>query len=71
MTHFNELDVIGAPATILTWLSMLELITMNPMADLFIKVLSLVWLSMQIYGWIEKRIKDKKNGSKQESGQTS
>lgn len=71
MTNFNELDVVGAPATILTWLSMLELITMNPMADLFIKALSLVWLSMQIYGWIEKRIKDKKNGSKQESGQTS
>ncbi len=71
MTHFDDINFVGAPATILTWLSILELIKINPMADLLIKCLSLVWLCMQIYGWIEKRKKEKSNGSKQESGQSS
>jgi hypothetical protein len=70
MTQFDDINFVGAPATILTWLSILELIKINPMADLLIKCLSLVWLCMQIYGWVEKRKKDK-NGSKQESGTTS
>lgn len=67
MTNFDDINIVGAPATIVTWLSILELIKINPTADMLIKILSLVWLCMQIYGWIEKRKKDK-NGSEQTGG---
>lgn len=62
------MNFVGAPATIFTWLSILEFVKIDPMADLLIKCLSLVWLCLQIYGWIDKRKKEKNNGGKQESG---
>jgi hypothetical protein len=64
MTQFDDMNFVGAPATIFTWLSILELIKINPMADLLIKCLSLIWLCMQIYGWVEKRKNCWKNMSK-------
>jgi hypothetical protein len=57
----HGLDTVGIPSTIITWLSIFEIINMDPVLSVVIKLFSLVWLSMQIYGWVEKRIKDKKH----------
>ena len=57
----HGLDTVGIPSTIITWLSIFEVINMDPVLSIVIKLFSLVWLSMQIYGWVEKRIKDNKH----------
>lgn len=70
MTH-HELDLVGIPSTILAWLSVFEMVSMDPIVSVGVKLLSTVWLGMQIYGWIEKRIKDNKDASKQKSRKSS
>ena len=62
----SDLTLVGFPATILAWMNMFQLINFNPMLDFIVSMVSLVWLSMQIYGWIEKRIKAKRHARKQE-----
>lgn len=68
---YTDTNVVGIPSTILAWMSVLEIVQMDPIISFAFKFLSSVWLCMQIYGWVEKRIKDKKYASKQESGKSS
>lgn len=58
----NDLDIVGFPSTIMTWLVVFDIVKINPLVTFFVSIMSLVWLSLQIYGWIEKRIK--KDGTK-------
>lgn len=67
----HQLDILGIPSTLIAWLSVLEVVNINPMVSFLASTLSVVWLSMQIYGWVEKRIKNYKDASKQKSGQSS
>ena len=60
----NDMDFVGIPATVLSWLSIFEIVKINPMLDFLVSLFSITWLSIQIFGWIEKRIKSKKNASK-------
>jgi hypothetical protein len=60
----HDMDFVGVPATILSWLSLFEVVKMNPMLDFTVSVFSIAWLSIQIFSWIEKRIKSNKNASK-------
>jgi hypothetical protein len=60
----HELDFLGIPSTILSWLAFFNLVSISPILNGLVSVMSLVWLSMQMYGWIEKRIKASKNGKK-------
>lgn len=68
---YADTNVVGIPSTVLAWLSVLQIVQMDPLISLAFKALSSIWLCMQIYGWVEKRIKDRKNGSQQESGKSS
>ena len=63
MTH-HEMNIVGIPSTVLAWLSVLKVLNVDPVMGLLFKILSIVWLCMQIYGWVEKRVKDKKHASK-------
>lgn len=56
----HELDIVGFPATVVTWLSLLNIVTVTPMVTLVASSMSIVWLSLQIYGWVEKRMKNGK-----------
>ncbi len=58
----QDLDILGFPSTVMTWLVVFDLVKINPLVTFIVSIMSLVWLSLQIYGWFEKRIK--KNGSK-------
>lgn len=60
----HDMDFVGVPATILSWLSLFEVVKMNPMLDFAVSVFSIAWLAIQIFSWVEKRIKSKKNASK-------
>jgi hypothetical protein len=68
---FADTNVVGIPSTILAWMSVLQVVQMDPIMSFAFKALSSIWLCMQIYGWVEKRIKDRKHGSQQESGRSS
>lgn len=57
----HDFDFLGIPSTILSWLAFFQLIEISPILNVAVSILSITWLSMQIYGWVEKRIKDKKN----------
>jgi p-aminobenzoyl-glutamate transporter AbgT len=60
----HELDFLGIPSTILSWLAFFNLVSISPILNGLVSIMSLVWLSMQMYGWVEKRIKASKNGKK-------
>jgi len=60
----SDVTFLGVPSTIISWMAYLNIVDINPLINFVVSIFSTVWLSMQIYGWIEKRIKDKHNGSK-------
>jgi hypothetical protein len=51
--------MIGVPATILTWLNYMNIMTMTPVLQFLVTLLSLVWLVIQIGGWVSKKLKKK------------
>jgi hypothetical protein len=61
----HELDFLGIPSTILSWLAFFNVVSISPILNGIVSILSVTWLSMQIYGWVEKRIKASKHGKKQ------
>lgn len=60
----SEVTIIGIPSTIISWMAYLNIVEVNPIVNFIVSIFSITWLSLQIYGWIEKRIKERKNGSK-------
>ena len=51
--------IVGVPATILTWLNYMNIMAMTPVLQFFVTFLSLVWLCIQIGGWVHKKLKKK------------
>lgn len=51
--------VVGIPATILTWLNYMNIMALTPILQFLVTFLSLVWLCIQIGGWISKKLKKK------------
>ena len=64
MSSHNDITFLGIPSTLVSWLAYLNIVDINPLINFVVSIFSLTWLSMQIYGWIEKRVKENKNGSK-------
>jgi formate hydrogenlyase subunit 3/multisubunit Na+/H+ antiporter MnhD subunit len=64
MNTHNDITFLGVPSTIVSWMAYLNIVDVNPLVNFVVSIFSLVWLSIQIYSWKEKRIKDKRNGSK-------
>jgi len=63
MNTHNDITFLGIPSTVLSWMAYLNIVDVNPLVNFVVSIFSLVWLSIQIYSWTEKRIKDKRNGS--------
>lgn len=63
MNTSSDVTFLGVPSTILSWMAYLNIVDVNPLINFVVSIFSLAWLSLQIYGWIEKRLKDKKYGS--------
>jgi ABC-type proline/glycine betaine transport system permease subunit len=51
--------LVGVPATILTWLNYMNIMTMTPVLQFLVTLLSFVWLCIQIGGWVSKKLKKK------------
>lgn len=58
--QYDTGGVIGIPATILTWLSFINLIKLTPTLQFLVTVLSLLWLVIQITGWASKKYNEVK-----------
>jgi len=63
MNTHNDITFLGVPSTIVSWMAYLNVVQVNPLVNFVVSIFSLVWLSIQIYSWTEKRIKEKRNGS--------
>jgi formate hydrogenlyase subunit 3/multisubunit Na+/H+ antiporter MnhD subunit len=63
MSTHNDITFLGVPSTIVSWMAYLNIVQVNPLVNFVVSIFSLVWLSIQIYSWTEKRIKEKRNGS--------
>lgn len=64
MNTSTDVTFIGIPSTVISWMAYLNLVDINPLINFVVSIFSVTWLFLQIYGWIEKRIKDRTNGSK-------
>jgi hypothetical protein len=57
----TEISSVGLASTAISWLSFMDVVKVSPYTQLVVNVLSMVWLSLQIYNFVKtKIIKSKK-----------
>ena len=57
----TEISSVGLASTAISWLSFIDVVKVSPYTQLIVNILSMVWLSLQIYNFVKtKVIKSKK-----------
>lgn len=57
----TEISSVGLASTAISWLSFIDLVKVSPYTQLSVNILSIIWLSLQIYNFVKtKVIKSKK-----------
>jgi len=57
----TEISSVGLASTAISWLSFMDVVKVSPYTQLVVNILSMVWLSLQIYNFVKtKVIKNKK-----------
>lgn len=57
----TEISSVGLASTAISWLSFMDVVKVSPYTQLIVNILSMVWLSLQIYNFVKtKIIKSKK-----------
>jgi uncharacterized protein (DUF983 family) len=57
----SEISSVGIASTVISWLSFMDVVKVSPYTQLVVNILSMVWLSLQIYNFVKtKVIKSKK-----------
>jgi hypothetical protein len=57
----SEISSVGIASTVISWLSFMDVVKVSPYTQLIVNILSMVWLSLQIYNFVKtKVIKSKK-----------
>jgi len=57
----TEISSVGLASTAISWLSFMDVVKVSPYTQLIVNILSMVWLSLQIYNFVKtKVIKSKK-----------
>lgn len=57
----TEISSVGIASTAISWLSFMDVVKVSPYTQLIVNILSIVWLSLQIYNFVKtKVIKSKK-----------
>jgi hypothetical protein len=59
--HNDTGGIIGIPATVITWLSFINVLKLTPIFQFLVTVLSLLWLVIQISSWASKKYKEVKS----------
>ena len=61
ITSSTEISSVGIASTAISWLSFMEVVKVSPYTQLIVNILSIIWLSLQIYNFVKtKVIKSKK-----------
>lgn len=53
----NELTPIGAITMAVSWLDIFGIVTLNPLLQTIVYLMTICWLGMQMYGFIKKQFK--------------
>ena len=60
ITGSTELSSVGLASTAISWLSFMDVVKVSPYTQLIVNVLSMVWLSLQIYNFAKTKVLKKK-----------
>jgi hypothetical protein len=52
----TEISSVGLASTAISWLSFMDVVKVSPYTQLIVNVLSMVWLSLQIYNFVKTKI---------------
>jgi hypothetical protein len=68
MNNFDQIDYtltpLGAITMAVSWLDILGIVVLNPLLQTIVYLMTIIWLGMQMYGFIKKHfIKHKNNGN--------
>ena len=56
----TEISSVGLASTAISWLSFMDVVKVSPYTQLIVNILSMVWLSLQIYNFVKTKILKKK-----------
>lgn len=56
----TEISSVGLASTAISWLSFMDVVKVSPYTQLIVNVLSMVWLSLQIYNFVKTKVLKKK-----------
>lgn len=63
MNNFDQLDSnltpLGAITMAVSWLDILGVVVLNPLLQTIVYIMTIVWLGMQMYGFIKKQFRKK------------
>ena len=51
-----EISSVGLASTAISWLSFMEVVKVSPYTQLIVNCLSIIWLSLQIYNFVNTKI---------------
>lgn len=64
MSNFNDLNSdltpVGITFTAVSWLNIFGIVQINPLLQSIVYLMTIVWLGMQMYGFVKKQL-DKKS----------
>lgn len=63
MNNFDQIDSdltpFGLATMAISWLNILEIVVLNPLLQTIVYLMTIVWLGMQMYGFIKKQFRKK------------
>ena len=52
----TEISSVGLASTAISWLSFVDLVKVSPYTQISVNILSIIWLSLQIYNFVKTKI---------------
>jgi hypothetical protein len=63
MNNFDQIDSdltpLGLVTMAISWLNILGIVVLNPLLQTIVYLMTIVWLGMQMYGFIKKQFRKK------------
>ena len=56
----TEISSVGIASTAISWLSFIDLVKVSPYTQISVNILSIIWLSLQIYNFVKTKVLKKK-----------
>lgn len=56
----SEISSVGIASTVISWLSFMDVVKVSPYTQLIVNILSMIWLSLQIYNFVKTKVVKKK-----------